>query len=472
MLELASQQGQRGVFDHQAIEVAATSANGLLALIGDILDIARIESGEMTLTCQRTALLPLLRATAQVFEGLARQKGLRLEVRLMPSTEYEVLVDPLRLKQILSNLLGNAIKFTEQGAVTLFAEVQAGSAADTGRLLVRIEDTGIGIDTAAQAQLFRPFSQVEAGQQGGTGLGLAISRTLADMMGGTLQMDSLLGQGTVLSLHLPVRLLEPLVVEPAAARAVEVSAQPLHVLVVDDYAPNRLLLERQLGWLGHAVTTVADGQAGLAIWRTGDFSVVISDCNMPVMDGYALTRAIRAEEAAEARGRTLVIGFTADAQAEAKVRCLEAGMDDCLFKPCGLQTLRDALARADNPRQGMQEQGMQMHALWQPASLESLAAGDQAIVRALLEELLRSLKADLVELAELRRSLDTTGLRGLAHRIKGGAQIVHAQPLLACCHALEEALATPAPDLFKPMEALDTALHALSGAIDDYLARA
>jgi two-component system sensor histidine kinase EvgS len=470
MLELANQQGQRGVFDRQAIEVAATSANSLLALIGDILDIARIESGEMILAQQRTALLPLLLATAQVFQGLARQKGLHLELQLTPSTECEVLLDPLRLRQILSNLLGNAIKFTEQGRVKLFAEIPPASEGDDCQLRVQIEDTGIGIDPAAQQRLFQPFSQVDDGHKGGTGLGLTISRTLAEMMGGTLHMDSHLGQGTVLSLRLPVTLLEPLTAEPHAVTAAAASHRSLRVLVVDDYAPNRLLLERQLKWLEHAVTCVADGQAGLAAWRAEGFDAVITDCHMPLMDGYALARAIRQAEIAQGSGHTLILGFTADAQAQAKLRCLDAGMDDCLFKPSGLEALRDALARVGHPRQAMQERAMQPHELWRPASLESLAGGDKTIIRALLEELARSLAADLAELAMLRQSLDSTGLRDLAHRIKGGAQIVHAHPLLDCCHALEEALPGSETHLLGPMEQLDAALQALAQAIQDYLA--
>lgn len=166
----------------------------------------------------------------------------------------------------------------------------------------------------------------------------------------------------------------------------------------------------------------------------------------------------------------MILGFTADAQAQAKLRCLDAGMDDCLFKPSGLEALRDALARAGHPRQAMQEQAMQPHELWQPASLESLAGGDKTIIRALLEELSRSLAADRVELSRLRHSLDSSGLRGLAHRIKGGAQIVQAYPLLACCHALEEALASPGTDPQGPIERLGAGLQGLAQAIEDYLA--
>jgi len=423
--------------DRFAIEVASGAAHGMLDLIGDILDIARIESGKLSLAPQRANLHELTESVARIFEGLARQKHLRLQRVLDAGVNRDVLIDPLRFKQIVSNLLSNAIKFTDQGEVRL--SVRGEPDIEHGRLgiCLRVEDTGCGISPEDQRRLFSPFTQATHTTQSarsGSGLGLVISRTLCEMMGGTLTLRSAAGAGTQVEILLDLPLLDALPTAPPVEAEALVPGRALSILVVDDYPANRLLLSQQLGYLGHRVQEAQNGVEGLHAWRSEHFDVVITDCNMPLMSGYELARAIRDEEHAQNLSPGVILGFTANAQPEEKDRCAEAGMDDCLFKPISLRALNACLASV-TPDVGapQPDDGIDL------TSLEQLTGGDTTAIRALLEELVSSNADDLARLLHLSSRQDLPGLADLAHRIKGGARIVQAQRLIAACEALENA---------------------------------
>ena len=436
MLELALKKADQGVMDKSAIEVASGAARGMLDLIGDILDIARIESGKLSLVPTRANLRELIEAVARMFDGLAREKQLSLDLDLDAASDHDVLIDPLRFKQILSNVLSNAIKFTEQGQVRL--SLGAEPAGEDKRLAIRvlIEDTGPGISAQDQQRLFSPFTQVgdhAQGARGGSGLGLVISRTLCEMMGGTLALSSVPGQGTQVEIRLAVPLLEALPRVPA----VEVQTPPgqvLKILVVDDHPANRLLLCQQMRYLGHPVQQAEDGVQGLRAWRDGQFDVLITDCNMPLMSGYEMARAIREEERAGALSPTVILGFTANAQPEETARCIEAGMDDCLFKPISLQQLNARLVLITPQRDAPASTGD-----FDLTTLEQLAGGDRLSIHPLLKELVASNAMDKARLLDLSSRHDVSGLADLAHRIKGGARIIQAEPLVVACDALESA---------------------------------
>lgn len=345
MLELASKRADKGVVDRQAIEVAANAGQQLLAVIGDILDIARIESGHLSLAPERANLRELVMSVGRVFDGLARHKQLTLRVEVDEPSNVDVMIDPTRFKQVLSNLLGNAIKFTNDGEVYLRLQVIT---EQEGRMEVGliVEDTGIGICPEDQRRLFSPFVQVgnqARSTRSGSGLGLVISRNLCRLMGGDLWLESQPGLGTQVMLQLELLKLAPLVQQAAAAQPV-FSAKPLNVLVVDDHPVNRLLLCRQLSELGHRTVDSEDGEQGFALWRRQAFDVLITDVNMPGLNGYELALAVREEQAASGAARCLILGFTANAQLEEKQRCLAAGMDGCLFKPILLDELHRALS--------------------------------------------------------------------------------------------------------------------------------
>ncbi|WP_447803396.1 transporter substrate-binding domain-containing protein [Pseudomonas serbica] len=440
MLELALKSADEGVTDRPAIEVASDAGQQLLALIGDILDIARIESGHLSLTPERANLQALVLSVCRVFEGLARQKNLQWRVELDEHSDRDVLIDPTRFKQVLSNLLSNAIKFTHKGEVSLRLRVVPASA-ERLAVSVRIEDSGSGISAFDQQRLFSPFVQAGNRQQSGrqgSGLGLVISRTLCEMMGGRLQLSSVLGRGTRLDISLELQALQTLPGTEMAPSESTARTRPLTILVVDDYPANRLLLSRQLSYLGHRVLLAEDGQQGFEQWREHACDLVVTDCNMPVVSGYELAGAIRDEERFQLGSPTVILGFTANAQPEEKMRCIEAGMDDCLFKPIRLVDLSAWLATrfsSESPGLSAAPSSSEIDL----SGLQRYTGADNELITQLLHDLAVANRDDRERLRQEHASGNYHGLKDLAHRIKGGAQMVRAQALVACCEQLERA---------------------------------
>lgn len=431
MLELAVRRADQGQLDNASIEVAYHSARDLLGLIGDILDIVRIESGHLSLTPEPIDLAALIESVRRVFEGQAREKGLLLEVLIEPSARCYALLDPLRFKQVLSNLVSNSIKFTDEGHVRIKASVQ-GSERDMLELEVR--DSGIGIHDDDLRRLFNPFVQINPQSESaraGTGLGLAICRTLCEMMGGQLALKSLQGVGTQVRLLMPLQRVAPppdSVVQPPHIEAPDTR---LRVLVIDDHPANLLLMAQQLTYLGLWHDSARDGQEGLEKWRHGDFDVLILDCNMPRMNGYQLAEVLRSEERQRGKAACTILGYTANAQPEVRQRCLNAGMDDCLLKPISLQTLGLHLASV-SPSCRRRSQG--------PFDLDGLTniIGDRREDHArMLTTLQLSLEQDLTLLMTLDPEQDAQAIAEQAHKILGVARMLDAKGLMEACQALE-----------------------------------
>ncbi|AIR91129.1 transporter substrate-binding domain-containing protein [Pseudomonas cremoricolorata] len=457
LLELALEDSRRGQCDSVSLQTAHDSAIGLLELIGDILDISRIEAGHLTLHSVPTELCELVSATARVFEGNARVKGLSLQVQL-PQAPVWVKVDALRLRQVLSNLLSNAIKFTEHGKVVVSLQLED----NEGRLRVdlQVQDSGEGISVADQARLFSTFGQLDCSKvRQGAGLGLVISRTLSELMGGSLELQSVKGVGTRVLVQLPLEATEPVAVVTAPLGEEALDAAQLRVLVVDDYPANLLLLDKQLSTLGHRVVVAENGEAALALWQPGAFDVVLTDCSMPLLDGHALTRQIRERERQTDSPPCRIIGITANAQIEERERCLASGMDDCLFKPVGLKTLKTHLPGS----------AVQVHDA--PASgfdldnLLHLTQGDEKLVRRLLEQLAQSNAEDLNALHALGAEPGRQALRELVHRIKGGAKMLKVPQVVANCEALEQACTQGLPT-GHALLALQASLQALASELE------
>ncbi|SOZ10282.1 PAS domain-containing sensor histidine kinase [Cupriavidus taiwanensis] len=336
--------------DEQRLQLltAHKSAVGLLALIDDILDLSKLEAGKFRIHPAPTSLPGLVDDTLLIFGPGAAQKGLPLTSGVSAALAPLHQVDALRFRQILANLASNAVRFTDSGTVHVRLDAQS-TGDGIQDVILTVSDTGVGIPFEAQARLFQPFEQVHGcarSHAGGTGLGLAICRRLAKAMGGRITLTSQPGRGTRVVVSLPLAI-------ASAAQPAEPAPPPpmsgcprraASILVIDDHAPNRLLLHRQLEHLGHRVTTACDGREGLAALDRASFDVIVCDCAMPVMDGLAFTRAVRARR--DAHRRVPIIGCTASAVAGDHVAAMAAGMNAVVVKPVGLQALDAAVSQA------------------------------------------------------------------------------------------------------------------------------
>ena len=469
MLELTLRRMDQQHPDRTSIDTAYHSAKDLLGLIGDILDIARIESGRLSLCPERVNLVDTVASVARIFDGLARQKNLALQLIVNPpDLAVDVHLDPLRFKQVLSNLISNAIKFTEQGQIRITLDLMPTEVPARALIQLTVQDSGVGISAEDQQRLFEPFAQAQnSGQQvrSGAGLGLVISRNLCEMMGGQLQLSSQPGIGTQVCVSLPLETLPAQVSTPRSVPSVKTSLTPLSVLVVDDHPANRLLMCQQLEFLGHHFSIAENGCAGLELWKAGHFDLVIVDCNMPLMNGYELTRAIRQHEQHTRNSPCTVLGFTANAQPEEILRCKQAGMNDCLFKPLSLSLLGqwvDGITpAAQSPAFNLQ-------------SLNALCGDNPAQTRRLLVELLKSSRLDREELLALMPPVDLGALAIVAHKIKGAARIAKASRVIKCCDALEQACAQPlaTDEIARRCEASSQAMLDLEQALRQQLALA
>ena len=342
--------------------IVRESGRSLLRIIDDILDFSKIEAGKLEVVPEATSVADVVERVVRIYSGNAASKGLALRHSVDDRIGPALWLDPVRIQQILNNFVSNAIKFTPKGHVEIVAQlVERRGGEELLRFSVR--DTGIGISAADQARLFQPFAQVggAAGSRlGSTGLGLSICRRLAQMMRGTVTMTSEPGVGTTLALELPAAIADTAALPRAEAaregaasvgtrRAPPTAAQAEQehtlILVVDDHPINCMVLLRQVNALGYAAETADNGVSALQKLLTGRFALLITDCNMPEMDGYDLVRNLRDHESRAGLGRTPVIACTANAMSGEAEACFEAGMDDYIAKPVALKDLVKKLDR-------------------------------------------------------------------------------------------------------------------------------
>jgi signal transduction histidine kinase/CheY-like chemotaxis protein len=355
----------------ETLEDIQVSAQDLTTIVDEILDLSRIESGRMRLESAPFSPLRLGESVLRPFEIEADRKGLRLVLETKGVLPPYLLGDPARLKQVLRNLLGNAVKFTETGKVIL--RIGAGPAADPRTLTFEIEDTGIGVPAAARARIFEPFSQADASttrKYGGTGLGLFISKQIVEMMGGGIGLRPRPDGGTLFYFHVALRNVAeaaessledpgplpelypkttpapaPVGIHRKAAipdSAIPASAHGLRILVVDDHPLNRKVLESFIAAYGLSVDLAASAEDALSAWERGPYHLIFMDCHMPGMDGYECTRRLRQGPGAESQ--PTIVGVTADAMDNNLRRCLDAGMDSLMFKPIIEKQLRSLIA--------------------------------------------------------------------------------------------------------------------------------
>ena len=418
------------------LQAAHESAQSLLALVGDILDLSKIESGAMKLSLQATNIVALVEAVFTLFEQSAKKKGLEI-ISVIEVQDPCILIDSLILKQIISNLLSNAIKFTQSGSVelALFQELDVPNNCER-RYTIEVTDTGPGMSTEQQEAVFEPFVQVgdQRAVVKGTGLGLSISRRLAGLMSSSIQVESELGIGSTFGLNFSAQISE--ISEPTTSAKLSDHQQTgLHILIADDHSANRLLLSRQLEFSGHSVDAAEDGEMAFILWCNAHtpYDLIITDCNMPKVDGLAFTRMIRKAEGDFVQSRVPILGLTANAQAEMVVACKQAGMTDCLFKPITLEEITLQVARAASkltrtptPREN-------------DVFSESTNSQNKNFIKddVFFEEIISTNRIDAEKLWIQLRKKNLPEIARLAHRIKGAAHYIQATEVIEACMVVE-----------------------------------
>jgi signal transduction histidine kinase/CheY-like chemotaxis protein/HPt (histidine-containing phosphotransfer) domain-containing protein len=456
------------------LEIVRESGRSLLRIIDDILDFSKIEAGKLEIRPEVASIAKVIASVVGIYSGNASSKALVLTSYTDPRISPAVVVDPLRLQQILNNLVSNAIKFTSHGSVEIRAElVEHKDEEDVVRFLVT--DTGIGISSEGQALLFQPFAQAGGDitrSFGGTGLGLSIGQRLAKLMGGFIGISSTPGKGTIVNLTLPLPIADPKLLSTAGAKGEQdavdsvirgrrrtptveqAEAEGTLVLLVDDHPINRLVLIRQVNLLGYANEAAEDGREALEMWKSGRFSLLITDCNMPVMDGYDLARAIRDIERDTGMARTNIIACTANALKGEAEHCFAAGMDDYIAKPVELGRLLPKLTQwLPIPGGGARDPGeAELKEAHDAAFAEisgdppidrrvvaEIAGGDQSVEREVFAQFLKANREDVALLEKGLGARDIPLVAHAAHRIKGASRTIGAEALAEACGRLEAA---------------------------------
>jgi signal transduction histidine kinase/ActR/RegA family two-component response regulator len=335
------------------LDVIRQSGEALLAILNDVLDLSKIEAGRFELEQVEFDLSDLMKGAHSAFTALANKKGLSFDLRIETPAKGVYLGDPTRVRQILYNLISNALKFTEHG------EVRVTAAKTGGVLALMVSDTGVGIAPERVDVLFEKFTQADASttrRYGGTGLGLAICRELATLMGGEIAVESEQGKGSTFLVKLPLEkvgeaLAPAFVAPPAPSPQAEAALPRVRVLAAEDNSVNQLVLKTLLHQIGVEPMVVENGEQALEAWKDSPWDVILMDMQMPVMDGLAAARAIREAEAAMGRARTPIIALTANAMSHQIQACVAAGMDAHVAKPIEAVRLFAALEAALEPAQ-------------------------------------------------------------------------------------------------------------------------
>jgi PAS domain S-box-containing protein len=470
------------------------SSMALLQIINDILDFSKIEAGKLAVESIPMQLDALVQGVAQLMTTAAGARAIELSVQVSPDLPPWVLGDPNRLRQVLVNLLGNAIKFTTSqpgrpGQVTLQAE-PCTAANDQPGVRLRVTDNGPGMDEKVVAKLFQPFTQADASTSrkfGGTGLGLSITQHLVELMQGRITVHSTAGVGSEFAVEL---LLQPCAAGPAADTTVTVrhpQVVPMHlvnpqhadtdvaiaqalargqlILLAEDNETNREVMQEQLRLLGYTCEVAEDGVQALAMWQSGHatgtprYALLLTDCHMPHLDGFGLTDAIRQAEALDER--LPIIAVTANAMQGEAQRCRDAGMDDYLSKPLRMSELAPLLAKwlpLSTP-------------IWSATSLQDLVGDNPALHKRLLEKFLRSAEQQVTDLLAACAVNDAPTVQAVAHPLKSAARTVGALALGELCQALETAgRAGDTAACTQLAVDLAPALHAASVKINGHLA--
>ena len=430
-----------------------TIGQALLHIIDDILDFSKIEAGRLELEATPFSLSGLVDGVLDTLRPQAVAKGLALDAEIDAGSDDALLGDPTRVRQILFNLLSNALKFTERGGVRVRVGTLPLGGGST-RATLAVSDTGIGLGAEQLDRLFQPFVQADSSttrEFGGTGLGLSIVQRLAQVMGGDVAVESAPGAGSTFTVTLTLQVApadSPLkaLLRPSARTSLNVAAGPgdgARVLVVDDHPVNREVLVLQLKLLGIGADNVADGVEALAAWAPGRYAAVLADIHMPRMDEHELARQLRAMEADRGISRTPIVAVTANAVKGEEARCLASGMDAYLAKPVSIERLRatlerwlpiqgegDAAGPADPRNLPQQSTATCLRLGWATTAPPSIWPSGKFRETAIAAER---------EINAASRTGNLATLAAAAHKLSGAAQAVGATGVGAAAAALEQA---------------------------------
>ena len=455
--------------------IVRSSGEALLKVINDILDFSKIEARKLTLEKTDFDLRAVLEDAVAVLAFKASEKGLALTSEIEPGTPTQLRGDPFRVRQVLVNLLGNGVKFTSQGKVAVRVQLEEArlEAAETGTATLRftVSDTGIGFQQNHASTLFEPFVQADGSstrRYGGTGLGLTIAKQLVELMGGQIGVESQEGKGSTFWFT-GVFEKQPRVLIAATEKAYTpcatsplpqpppAAAKHSRILLAEDNLTNQAVAKAMLSKLGHDADVVANGAEALQALREADYDLVLMDCGMPGMDGYAATRCIRAGQSGSHNSYIPIVALTADAMSGDRDRCLAAGMNDYLAKPVDLRSLARALEKWRNAPSGRGELSARTETVlnqtvFHEEELVARLMGDKHLASKIIGGFLDDAPRQLCILKKMLGEGDADGARRQAHTLKGAASTISAGALRSLCSKAQEAAA--AHDLLRSMSLL------------------
>ncbi|WP_026354137.1 MHYT domain-containing protein [Massilia niastensis] len=447
------------------IDTIRSAGKALLRLLNEILDTAKLEKGAVELEQNDYNLLSLIDELSSTLAANARAKGLHLDINYDPALPTGLRGDELRMRQVLTNLIDNAIKFTARGTVGLKVS------AEGDQLCIAVSDTGIGIAPERLSAIFEPFTQADASMTrrfGGTGLGTTICKQLVELMGGRIWAESVLGAGTTFHVRVPL-VLARLVQQAPRVRSAAV-LPPLRVLVADDVPQNLELMQLLMARRGHTMTAVTDGAAVVELATSQEFDLILMDFQMPTLDGLSATRRIRAHELADGRSRVPVIAMTASVLAEHRKASADAGMDGFASKPVDWFALSHEIARVLGIAQqgdstaGPGIAGLAREVLNRRAGLHRWSGKEDAYLEA-LEHFGRQYGA-LGETLQVHAAGGShLELRMLAHKVRGVAANVGLEQLSDALATLEQATNAVPTDEQRASAALEASTRALAEAL-------
>ena len=409
------------------------SANSLLNLLDGILDQAKIEAGKLSISPHSCSLYHLFDGIDAVYRPIIKENGLQFMIHLDPDLPKLVLLDEKRLAQVIGNLIGNSIKFTHSGSVSIkvnWLERQL----EPSLLAIEVTDTGSGISEESQARLFEAYAQGELSSKTGTGLGLWICANLVKQMEGKISLRSAPDAGTTVLLQIPSQIVDSAGADQEPGTQ-SLTDPDLKLLVVDDHPANRLLLEQQLHFLGLSkVCCLSSAYEALELLKHNHFDAIISDCFMPEIDGFTFAKHVR-----EQSGDSIfIIGYTADARESTAIRAQEAGMNRCLIKPVNINQLAEVLSGLHAGDENNQFDIARFNTIH--STIEQFSFNSKEV----LEEFIHIMQAtNLKDLADLKLAIHEQNdqlISELTHKLKGAARIVQDNETLFICEFLEESV--------------------------------